>query len=271
MFYGCECVFNGISCRNFGLMVYDFGDNTQDEISHTSTGKILSDHVPGRNGNYLYGIDRQEPLSFRLILCANEEAADRGEFFDRFDIAAISGWLTGHQTWKYLSISQPDMEDFRYKCVITELTTLTHGSVPWAFSCTVTCDSPYAYLYPEIRSYKAIPSGTTVAIRSRSTCRDLYYPVIELTKNSAAHISARVAISNITLGREFVLEQIPTSATRIHIDGSRQLITDETSGINLYKSFNRVFFPLTHGPNQVRLTGDFTAKFICEYPVDIGG
>ena len=72
------------------------------------------------------------------------ESIDARQSLDRYEVEAIATWLTGHNTRKWLTIVQADMETFRYKCFISELRLITDGDYPWAFSCKVSCDSPFA-------------------------------------------------------------------------------------------------------------------------------
>ena len=269
MFYGCEMTFDGRSCTEYGLMMYDFKDAAQTDVDFTSSGKLITEHVPGQYETMLYGTDQETPLKFTLVLCANEESVNKGEFLDRFDISDIASWLTGHQTYKWLSIDQPDMRIFRYKCLITELRLLTHGNLPWAFACTVTCDSPYAYMTPITYAAQATTSGYQLIVNNRSTHNGYYYPniVIDAT-GSNRDISI---INQSDKNREFRLTGIPSISKNVVVDNLHQIIVDKSSGLNLYPYFNYKFLRMVRGSNTFILKGDFTLTIKCEFPVNIGG
>lgn len=268
MFYGCECSFAGRSCRDFGLMVYDFGSVGQDTSpSFASPGRAITDHIPGRNDTFLYGVDQSDQLSYTLVLTADEEAANRGNFFTRWEISEIASWLCGHQTYQYLTIRQDDMQTFRFRCIVTEMKLLHFGGVPWAFSFRVTCDSPYAYGYPETTRYtSSASSSVTVRYDNRSALNGYYSPVLTLTMRGT---SASI-INASDNDREMRLNDLPTSAKTIRIDCANQTIEDLSTGLNLYPYCNFTFLRLVRGDNTLVLTGNFDLDITSEFPVDIG-
>jgi len=247
-------------------MLYDLGSNGQEDVSLTSHGSAITDHVPGRPDTFLYGIDEDEPLSYKLVLCAHEDVVDDQDFFNRWEIAEVAAWLCGHDEYKYLTITQPDMTTFRYRCIITDMKVLTVASVPWAFQFTVTCDSPFAYSYPEKTTFQASTAGATVTFDNRSSRNRPYCPVIELTMTGTSATIVNVTDSNRTMQ----LTGLPTTAKKIRIDCANQVITDVSTGLNLYPYSNFVFLRLLRGDNTMVLTGDFTMTITTEFPMDVG-
>ena len=133
-------------------MVYHFGSNGQEDVSFQN-GEIVEDRIPGRYDALTYGLVQNQSLEYTLVFGANMESIDANESIDRYEVETIAAWLTGHNARKWLTIIQDDMESFRYKCFISELKLITYGDMPWAFSCRVSCDSPFAYSLPEEYSY----------------------------------------------------------------------------------------------------------------------
>lgn len=266
-FHGCEFVFDGVSCSEYGLMVYDFGSTKQSDVSFPSAREPEVDRVAGRYDSLFYGLEQSDPLEFTLVFGANMESIDANEAMDRPEIERIAAWLTGHERWKWLSIVQDDMEGFRYKCVISNLKLITQGQMPWAFSCTVTCDSPYAYTYPIEKSFSV--NGTkTVVLHNRSSHNGFYKPKCEITINDSGDFS----VTNESDGkRTMAFSALPTGgAVVISVDNQNQIITNDRS-LNFYPYFNMKFLRLRRGDNVLTLKGNGTIKFICEYPVNIGG
>ena len=56
----------------------------------------------------------------------------------------------------------------------------------------------------------------------------------------------------------------------IYVDNKNQVITDSMD-LNLYPYFNMKFMRLVKGDNLLKITGNAEVKFICEFPVNIGG
>lgn len=264
-FYGCEFIFDGIPCSEYGLMVYSFGSNSQSDTKFQS-GDIVEDRINGRYDALTYGVRQNGSLEFNLVFGANVESIDRNMHLERYEIEAISSWLTGHQQRKWLSIMQDDMHEYRYKCFITDLRLITHGLEPWAFSCTVSCDSPFGYTYPEILEYPV--NGTLDEIVfNRSSYNGYYKPVVELDISSGGNFSI---CNHDDADRTFTFTSLPTGSYTIVVDNQNQVLTASNS-LNLYPYFNSKFLRLVRGGNHLTFTGTATVRLICEFPVDIGG
>lgn len=266
-FYGCEFLFDGKSCKEYGLTLYNFGSTSQGDVSFPSAGKVYEDRIINRYSSLFYGVSQNEALEYTLVFGANVDSIDANEHLDRTEISAIASWLTGHQEQKWLEIVQPDMEAFRYKCIITDLKLITYGNLPWAFSCKVYCDSPFAYTFPESFSYH-VDGSEDVTLFNRSTYNGYYKPIIIISNIKEDSFS----IVNLSDGkRAFSFSGLPSPATKIRIDNESMVISDEAGELNLYPYFNFNFFRLKRGENILKITGTADVEFICEFPVNIGG
>ena len=265
-FYGCEFVFDGVSCHEMGLMVYDFGSNVQGDASFTSAGKIVSDSTSRRYDNFFYGLEQNEPMEYTLVFGANIESLDENEHIDRYEVEAIASWLTGHNSRKWLEIVQPDMDSFRYKCIISELRLITHGNMPWAFSCKVTCDSPFAYTHID-KKIIDIEGYREINYFNRSTYNGYYMPKLIIETSGGGSI----CIENESDGnRSFAFNELPTGNLTIVVDNQNQVIVEEKTGINMYPYFNYKFLRLRRGINKLKITGTCTIQIISEFPVNVG-
>lgn len=267
-FYGCHFSFDGIPCTEYGLMMYDFGVSNSGEVSDslTSDVKIVEDRISRRYTPLHYGVVMNEPLKFNMTFGADINSVDKGVYFDRWDLNVIASWLTGHDSYKWLEITQPDMETFRYKCFITNLKHVDIGKMPWGFSCTVVCDSPYAYLYPEV--FTQVVNGTIVLnLYNKSAHRGFYKPKLELYVTNGGNFTIQNVSDNM---RETKFTGLPTSVSSIVIDNENEVITCNEIQ-NPYQYFNFNFFRLVHGSNHIILTGNGTVKITCEFPMRIGG
>lgn len=265
-FYGCEFSFDGKSSREMGLMVYNFGSTTQGDASFTSAGSIVEDKIAGRYDTFFYGVEQNESLTYTLVFGLDTYYLDRGIHLDRFDVESMASWLTGHNSRKWLEISQPDMETFRYKCVISELQLITYGELPWAFSCKVTCDSPFAYTHPEVFLYD-VQGALTDSFFNRSTYNGYFKPRMIITTSGGGSIFIKNKMDG---DRVFAFENLPSGDLRIIIDNQNQVIYEENHGLNMYSYFNFNFMRLIRGENILEFEGDCVIEFICEFPVNIG-
>lgn len=265
-FWGTEFIFDGVPCSEFGLMVYHFGSSGQEDVNFQN-GEIVEDRIPGRYDALTYGLVQNQSLEYTLVFGANMESIDANRSIDRYEVETIAAWLTGYSTRKWLTIIQDDMESFRYKCFISELKLITYGDMPWAFSCKVSCDSPFAYSLPEEYSY-TVNGEEQVILFNRSSFNGFYRPAIEI----AMHGGTDVSIQNLSDGnRTFQFAGLPGgNSLVIYIDNKNQVITDNMD-LNLYPYFNMKFMRLVRGDNILKIKGRATVKFICEFPVNIGG
>ena len=274
-FFGSHFSFNGIPCEEFGLAIYDISGNSQgDSGMVASVGEVIEDWIPSRSKSFFYGIKQNTPLSFKMVFGVNPELNQQNEFptmddyLDRWEISEINNWLTGHSdSRKWLEIEQPDMETVRFLCAITDLEIITHAWYPWAFSCTVTCDSPYGYMFPKVFSYNCV-GETTVTLRNKSSVNEFYYPRMTITPRGVSKISI---VNQSDKNREFLLNNLPiTSGTIIEVDNERGIIKT-SDGRNIYDYFNFQFFRLKPGNNKLVLSGDFNVEIHCEFPMNVGG
>lgn len=265
-FYGCSFIFDGIPCEEYGLMIYRFDSQKQDDAEFTSTGSIQTDHIPRRNRSFLYGTEMISPLRFTLVFGGTR--FDTREYLDRWEIDAISSWLTGHDTYKWLEICQTDLELVRYRCVITKLKLLTDETYPWAFSCEVTCDSPFSYEYPERLTY-SVTDSLDVRMSNRSSCSKFYYPKMEIALSGGTGVKI---INHSDRDRVCEFAELPSgNEMTLYMDNENQVLSCSLDAINPYEHFNFKFFRMVRGDNLLTIEGTAMISFICEFPVNTGG
>ena len=263
-FYGSSFSFDGKSCEEFGLMLYDFGNTTQGNSKFASVN-ILEDRVYQRPRSLFYGSTYKDPLEFKLVFGANEDRATHQAPFDRCEVSSIASWLTDQSMYKWLEIHQEDMEGIRYRCIISDLEVLEVGMQKWAFQCTVHCDSPYAYTYPQKMRY-AVNGTLSVRLFSPSTANVLFTPTVEIALNQSSDFT----IENITTGQIFSIAGFPQTSDTITVHGASGVITS-SSNLNVYPYCNFKWPNLYKGYNIIKLTGVGDVVFTCEFPMNIGG
>lgn len=270
-FYGTSMIFDGIACEEMGLVLYDFDSNKQEVTKFSSNLSISEDRIDGRYRSLFYGGTVNEPLTFKMVLCANEDRARRNEPFDRWDLQKIAAWLTGHTTYKWLSIVQPDMENIRFRCLCSDLEAVEVAGNKWGFTCKITCDSPFAYMVPKKYSWTTTGSKT-VNLFSESSHNGFYYPQLTIGGHQGGNIG--VTINNATETHTFSFKKLPSSIGTLTIDCENEIVT-ASSGMNAYQYIDFMdgfHFPrLVRGNNTITLSGAGTYSFTCEWPVNVGG
>ena len=81
-----------------------------------------------------------------------------------------------------------------------------------------------------------------------------------------------ISIQNLSdNNRTFQFKGLPGgNPLTIYVDNKNQVITNNMD-LNLYPYFNMKFMRLVKGDNMLKMTGNADVKFICEFPVNIGG
>lgn len=262
MFHTCEFTFAGESSYMYGFLVCDVGTTSHGDNDFGNKAKIIESTTSQRIDPIHLGVNYHDnPLEFKLIF-GSERA------LDRYDLANVALWLTGHQDYQWLTIEQEDMAHMEFKCLITSLKPITVGWLPYAFEATIRCDCPYAYSIPYSYSY-AISGTTEILFRNESSVREYVKPTLTWAKNSGVTTVKLVNESDVS--REFSISNLPSSSISIEVDNHNGIIQDTTGGVNLYGGFNMNFFRLVQGDNILKATGNGMLTISGRYLYNIGG
>ncbi len=275
-FKAYEFTFNGRSCREFGLIMCDFNGADRVGGTHTAGGKPQMETVFLRHSALLRGVEDDEKLSFPLSFGLCPDRIERQQFLDRFEIEEISSWLIGHRGWGWLTIEQNDLAHVRYRCMITDLKEISSGWDTYGFTCTVQCDSHYAYMFPQEDQYNC-DGELNINFFNRSSMNDPYFPSLVIEPLG----SRGVSIVNQSLGGvgpawgdlAYVngekLAALPSLVgLKIRMDENGVLTNSE--GLNLYPYYNFEMLGLVRGENKLVVTGKCNLTIRCEFPVDVG-
>lgn len=256
-------IFDGTPSEEFGLVISNIGNDRQNPGAIGSELDILEDRIPRRHTAIHYGTVGNEPLSFPVVFSTDK---DNGSF-DRYDIARISGWLTGHQQYKKLVLDEADMTGIYYNCIIKELTQVEVNGNTVGFKAVVICDSPFAYrILPD--TVVTCSSSLNFVYRNMSNVNDYYRPSMTIVTSAAS-----VTIKNNTDGSTFTLSGMPKTSKTISIDGESMVMTS-SDGTNLYAYWNpgaaKHVFRTLRGDNQISVSGACTITIKNEFPWSIG-
>lgn len=262
-FRGRSFVFDGTPSEEFDLVVANIGNASQESGIIGSELEILESRIPRRPVAIHHGTVGNAPLSFPIVFSANRDNMS----FDRYDIARIAAWLTGHQHYKKLIIDQSDMECVYYNCIITGLTQVEAGGKVIGFQAAVTCDAPFAYrIFPE--TIIECEGSTMFNYHCSSNVNDYYTPDL-IIETEATDLT----IVNDTDGSTFSLSGMSGSQKTITING-QSLVMESSDGTNLYNHWNvdapKYMFRALGGDNYISITGACTIIIKNEVPWNIG-
>lgn len=254
-FYGLSIIYDGRPSEEFGLMLADVGSDKQENGKLGGNVSILEDRSVMRHDSFHYGTVQNEALSFPISLVVTEGKRR----LDRFDLAAISGWLMWHGQYKELFICQPDMKDVFYRAIVTELEAIEVGGQVVGVKATMTCDAPYAYF----RCADTVIAGGPVIYRNRSNINGDYLPRLVF---SGVHSMA--SIVNETTKETFSLSRLSLVEKEILIDCQNGFLSSN-NGENLYDGWNEIVPRFVRGDNLISVSGG-TLTIKNEFPWSVG-
>lgn len=265
-YFGRAFVFDSVPCEEYDLMLYDVGGVDDNDIDVPSVGEVVDETVGDKWKPYFFGVKPAAKLEFDIVFGVNEDRIDNYKYLDRYEVAAVAAWLTGHKEYKWLFIDQPDMRPFGYRCLIKDLDVTQYGKVPWALKAHVICDSPYAYL-EEMQTNIEVNGATELEFYNASSLNDFYYPVITFHRTGGTAFSIT---NEQDSNRGPAFTDVPASVSSMTIDNEHGVITNNAD-LNLYEKFNFQFLRLARGYNKLTITGTGTLDIMCEFPVNVGG
>lgn len=243
----------------FGMVLCEFNGHSQEDVSFGNKANIIETRSAARIKPVHYGVNyHKEPLEFSIVFGSEEP-------LDRFEMQAVANWLTGYQTYQWLTIDQPDLQDAQFRCLITELTPISYGWLTVAFEAKVTCDCPYAYskrVFNEV-----IVSGTNHII-NRSSTREYIKPTVTITP--APGVTSIKIINKTDNNRTSEFTNLP-AVCNIEMNCESGVLRDTANGVNLYDKFNLVFPRLLQGDNEIQVIGNCTIMMSGRYLYNTAG
>lgn len=250
MFNSYDFTYAGESSLLYGLNIYDISGFSQDNVAFGNKASIVETRLPNRITPIHFGVNyNMAPLEFNLVFGAQKA-------LDRYDLEVISYWLLGKQDYQWLTIDQPDLADVEFRCLITELTPISIGWIPYAFQAHVICDCPYAYSH-EFEWEIPINGADMVYVNNDSTVHEYIKPTITFTRVDNTDPVCQIT-NRSDNNRLCKLSPLPSTALQVYIDNENGILVDQTSGTNLYENFNMNFFRLVPGENQLYMRGTGT-------------
>ena len=281
MFKEQAFTFDGISCNEYGLMIYFTDNQTTREINLGTDIDIVEDRLSKRIDPISYGVSMNKALSFPLTFGSRTTITED-------EVDEILSWLTGHREYKWLELHDcivmcengeptfmPTTKNtrIRYRCHINSVSVEYIDGLPFAFSAQVECDGPFGYVYPPSETTYEIDSViSTVDFYNDSSYNGYLYPTLFLSCEGCNVLT----ITNISdNSRIFELDASDKTGgldgLDVMIDCKNNIITAVNASdmnVNLYPYFNNKFLRLIKGENQLQMQtddGSCDMTMICEF------
>jgi len=234
--------YSGIPSARFDLKIITFEDGGLFSGKGSANVNILSQKVLRKSRPYFLGRTQDPVLEFPLTFGTARPISG-------MDRDMISAWLFGRAGYQKLYILQDDLNGAYFNCMLKDPEPQYVGNLNYAFTCTVSCDSPFAY-GPEHTISGSITVGATVPLEIyNSSSEDEYlYPTVRFIMG--ATFPSSFYITNYSDNeRIFSFIDMPSASIEATINNDMQMITSDTTGLLTY--FNNGWFRLVPKINFV--------------------
>lgn len=247
-FNALKFIFDNKPSEGYGLYILDFDGGGVKTNSAGSDVEIIQDQISRRAVSYFYGVSQSSKLEFEITIGSYEK-------MDRRDIAVLESWLFGQMDYKKLQIIQCDLDNVYFNCFLKNPQVTTIGNIPYAFTCTVVCDSPWAWEFPRTKVSATSEVETNIEFYNYSDDSDYLYPIVEFTLDINTTDIKVINISDDN--REFIMTGLLPNET-IYADNSLEILTSST-GLNRLPNFNGKWYRYVRGLNKIKIVGGLSS------------
>jgi hypothetical protein len=251
-FYGASFTYGGVASELYDLTIMDFKSNSGVSSGNaTADINIFEKFVYRKPKPYFYGRTHTNTLEFDLEIGSFRAIPGETRHF-------IEAWLLDSMNYQPFQIVQDDIANVTFNVIFTKSPVNYVGALNYGFTLHGKADSPWGY-EPDKTLTKTY-SGSAVVNESftyynTSDDPDYNYPQISFTTSG---IGNSISIINSSdSAREFAFSSIQPVET-MTVDNYRQIISSST-GLRRMANFNKKFFRLLPGVNNLTLAGGLTS------------
>jgi hypothetical protein len=236
--------YSGISSTQWDLRIIDLDNSGIFSGVGSSNIEILEQKVLRKSKPFFLGRTQPTKLEFPLTFGTARPIS-------AMDRDLISAWLFGRAGYNKLYILQDDMNGAYFNCMFKDPEPRYIGNINYAFTCTVVCDSPFAYGPQKTITGSLSNEYKAIEIYNSSSEEEYLYPTVHFVISGGAYLS--YYMTNYTDNERITsFVDIPaTSEIEMTIDNDFQMITSDTTGLLTY--FNNNWFRLLPKYNLVTL------------------
>ena len=243
MFNATYFTYDGVYSGAYGLQIASFDSDTVEDTSvFAPTLNIVKS---ARSRRFLHnGIEYDDAPEYTFSIISQEVIPD-GERRE------ILTWLVGRNDFKKLQMHQPELEDYYYNCVFTNVDLIYVRGRCHGFTVTAKFDSIFAYGRPKVITLTGNGTTQTVKVINTSDIPDDYvYPLVSVTMSEAGNVTILNTSEPVQAACQFVGLR---NTEQITVDNELKII-DSTIGGDRLSCFNKNWLRLQHGVNILQIT-----------------
>jgi len=263
-FYGVEFMFDGKSSSMYNLMLANF-DSSMIKSPAGAEIEVFKKYTYRRSRPYLYGTSPTPVLEFPITISSSQ-------YIDASTRSLIEAWLFGHKGYKKFQPIQSDLSNIYYNVLLKNPKTVYVGNLQMGFECTAECDAPHAWQVEKTTTKTYSGSSIvsdTFGFYNSSADNDYLYPELVITTNVSG---CNVSLTNNTDGgRVFSFSDIAANEV-LTVDNDRQIISSSTGLTNRLGKFNKKWFRLLPGNNNITVAGGISSiDIVYSFAKKVGG
>jgi len=247
MYFGRAFIFDGIPSETYDLRILNFdtgGQNNSNAIGETT---LHQKWIYNRRSPYLFGASQTSALKINLTVGSFDTLSG-------IDSSKISKWLLGKSEYLKLRICQDDLENVYFNVFFTSAENVFFGNVQKGLLLHGICDAPWAWESEKTLTPTLTGDFTSVSFYNDSDDSGYLYPAVMFTMNAGGDFEI---INTTDSDRSFLFEDLDAGET-ITVDCDKQIITTDIKDIYRLSNFNKNFFRLLPGTNELTLTGSIS-------------
>jgi len=251
-FYGSSFIYNGTPSELYGLYIKDIDASAINSSMGNSSMEILEKKIFRKATPYFYGATPSPKLSFDFSAYSDEE-------IDASQFELIQKWLFSNTTYKKFQIDQYDIQDIYFDAILNNPKIQRVGNIIQGFSCSVECNSPFAYKFPKTTTYAYTASSVNANetyYNGSDDSGNYLYPNLVITMNNFNGDISIINHSDIN-DRAFTFTGLLANEV-LTINCGLQTIESST-GLKRLSHSNKKFLRLVPGVNNLNIVGNVSS------------
>lgn len=247
-FFGHSFIYDSTPSELFGLYIRDLDASAINSSMGNSSMEIVEKKIYRKATPFFYGATASPRLSFPFAAYADQE-------IDAESFSLIQKWLFSSTSYKQFQISQIDMQDVLFYAILNEPKIERVGNLVRGFTCTVECNSPFAYRFPKATTYTYTVStvdSTETYYNGSDYTGDYLYPNLVITMNNFA---GDISITNLDDSNR-VSSFVDLQANEVLTINCGLQTISSSSGLRRLSNSNKNFLRLVPGVNRLRIVGN---------------
>lgn len=248
-FYGRSFIWNSVPSELYSLYIAELDASAINASMGSSSMEIKEKKIFRRPQPYFLGASPTPKLEFSFSAYSEQE-------IDATAFEAIQKFLFSSREYGKFEVDQPDMQGVYFRAILNDPKIQRVGGLIQGFSCTVTCDSPFAWKYPQTTTYtytSSVVDSTETYFNMSDDTGDYLYPTqMIITMNNT---DGEVSITNLDDNNRVMSFTNVQPSEVLTVSPLYQTIESST-GLKRMGNFNKKFLRLVPNKNRLRIQGN---------------